>query len=183
MNINEHKDKFEGVIEHLNNDLTSLRTNRATPALIENIPVVAYEGSEALPLQQLGSISVPEARQILVEPWDKATLKSMEKALESSDLGLSIANEGTSLRLVMPLMTDEIKQKIVKVLHSKLEEARIALRGQREKVRDEIVKQEKDKTISEDERFGLMEDLDKMIREHNDQVKEMGDKKETEINS
>ncbi len=183
MNINDYRPKFDNVIEHLSGELAGLRTNRATPALIENISVVAYEESDALPLQQLASISVPEARQLLVEPWDKSTLKPIEKALDASDLGLSIANEGSCLRITMPLMTDEIKQKIIRVLHSKLEDARISLRNQREKIKDDIIKQEKDKNISEDERFNLIEDLDSMIREYNDKVKEMGDKKESEINA
>ncbi len=183
MNISEYKPRFESVVEHLTKELASLRTNRATPALIENIPVVAYEGSDPLPLQQLGSISVPEARQLLVEPWDGATLKPIEKALESSDLGLSVANEGNVLRLTMPLMTDEVKQKIIKVLHAKLEDARIALRSQREKIKDEIIKMEKDKEISEDEKFRLMGELDDMIREFNDRVEDIGNKKEKEIAS
>lgn len=183
MNINEYTPKFDSVIDHLQAELTSLRTNRATPALIENIPVSAYEGADALPLQQVASISVPEARQLLVEPWDKSTLTAIEKALESSDLGLSVANEGTSLRLTMPLMTDEVKQQIVKLLNTKLEDARVALRGHRDKIKEEIIKLEKEKSISEDERYGAVEDLDKEIKKYNDTVKEMGEKKEVEINS
>lgn len=181
MNIDEHKEKFDKVIDHLKTDMSSIRTGRATPALVENIKVVAYEGGETMPVEQLASISVPEARQLLIEPWDKSIIKAIEKAINESDMGLSVANEGGSLRLTIPLMTDEMRQKIMKLLNEKLEVARISMRGVRDKVKDEINKQEKDKEISEDEKYNLIDDLDELVKKYNNNVKELGEKKETEI--
>lgn len=181
MDITSQKEKFDKVIDHLKIELSSIRTGRATPALIENVKVVAYDGGEAMPLVQLASISVPEARQLVIEPWDKSVIKGIEKAINSSDLGLSVANEGSILRLTVPLMTDEMRQKIRKVLNEKLEQGRIGIRAQRDKIKDEINKAEKAKEISEDEKYGLIEDLDEMVKEFNQTVKDMGDQKEAEI--
>lgn len=183
MDLTSYKPQFEKAIEHLQNELTSLRTNRATPSLIENIPVVAYDGSAPMSLVQLGSISVPEARQLLVEPWDQSTVHAIEKALTASDLGLSITNEGSVLRLVMPLMTDEVKKQIIKVLGTKIEETRVAVRQIRDKAKEDINQEEKNKLIGEDEKYKLIEKLDDLVKEYNDKIKEMSDKKEKEINS
>lgn len=181
MNIIEHKDKFEKVIDHLKQELASIRTGRATPALVENVRVVAYEGGESMPVVQLASITVPEARQLVIEPWDKSILKSIEKAINESDLGLSVTNEGSLLRLTVPLMTDEMRQKIRKILNEKLEQGRIGIRAQRDKVKDEVNKAEKDKQISEDDKYSLIDDLDEMVKEYNQTIKDLGDKKEVEI--
>lgn len=181
MDLEEHKQKFDKVIDHLKIELSSIRTGRATPALIENIKVAAYEGGEAMSVVQLASISVPEARQLLVEPWDKSIIKNIEKAINESDLGLSVTNEGSSLRLTVPLMTDEMRQKITKLLNEKLETARISTRGVRDKVKEDINKQEKDKEISEDEKYKLIDKLDELVKKYNDQIKEQGENKEAEI--
>jgi len=179
--MNDFNDKFDKVLDHLKVELGSIRTGRATPALIENLKADAYEGGEPMSLMQLASISVPEARQLLVEPWDKSVLKAIEKAIQESDLGLGIVNDGSSLRLTMPLMTDEVRQQILKVLSTKLEEARVSLRNQRDKMKDEINSQEKNKEIGEDEKYNLIENLDKSVKEYNDKIKEMGESKEKEI--
>ena len=181
MEISYIKDKFSKVVDHLRVEIGPIRTGRATPALIENIKVSAYDGAEELPLIQLASITVPETRQLMIEPWDKSTLANIEKAMQGSDLGFAVSNEGSHIRLTMPLMTDEVRQKIVKLLNEKLEEARIALRQQRDKLKEEVIKQEKNNEISEDERYGLVEDLDKQIKEYTNKINEIGEKKEAEI--
>ncbi len=181
MDLNDQKIKLDKVLDHLKVELSSIRTGRATPALIENLKVTAYEGSEPLPLVQLASITVPENRQLMVEPWDKSTLAAIEKAITASDLGLAVANEGAHLRLTMPLMTEEVRQQIIKLLNEKLEDCRINLRQQRDKIKEEIIKQEKANQLSEDDRYRLIEDLDKQIKDYNNKIKELGDKKQAEI--
>lgn len=179
MNIQEKKELFEKVLEHTKTEIGGLRTNNITPSLVENIKVEAYGAS--MPLIQLGSISIPEPRQLLVETWDKNILKEVEKALETASLGLAIKNEGNFLRLTMPPLTEETRKQVVKLLSEKLEKGRISLRALRDEVKTEIQKAEKEKTITEDDRFKLQEDLDKMTKEYTDKISEMGEKKEKEI--
>jgi ribosome recycling factor len=179
MNIQNKKDFFEKIMEHAKNEIGSLRTNNITPVLIENIKVDVYGAK--MSLVQLGSISIPEPRQLLVETWDKNILKDVEKALETAALGLSVKNEGNFLRLTMPPMTEETRKQVIKLLNEKIEKARISLRGLRDEIRNEIQTAEKNKEIDEDNKFRLQEDLDKLTREYTAEVEEMGGKKEKEI--
>ncbi len=179
MDLTQFKPQFEKTIEFLRQDLASLRTNRATPALLENLSVEVY-GSK-MPLIQLASIQSPEPRTLSVEPWDKQVIKDIEKAIQTASLGLSVANEGTFLRVTMPPMTEETRRELIKVLSHKLEQARQAVRGVRDKVKEEILQAEKNKEISEDEKYKLIEELDKLTREYIDEIQTIGNKKEDEI--
>jgi len=179
MNIKDYSDQFDKTIDHLKQDIGSIRTNRATPALLENIIVDVY-GSK-MPLIQLASIQAPEPKMLTVEPWDKQVIKDAEKAIQSASLGFNIANEGTFLRITIPPMTEETRQKLVKVLNDKLETSRQAIRGVRDDIKERITMAEKNKEISEDEKYKLIEDLDKLTREYNDKVKTIGENKEAEI--
>ncbi len=179
MNLNQYYEQFDNVIEHLKLDLGSIRTNRATPALLENIQVEIY-GSK-MPLIQMASIQAPESKMLTVEPWDKQVIKDVEKAIQTASLGLSVANEGTFLRITIPPMTDETRQELIKVLNNKLENGRQAIRGVRDNVKEEINTAEKNKEISEDEKYKLIDDLDKLTRQYNDQIKIIGENKEEEI--
>ncbi len=179
MNLDDKKEKFEKVFEFIQKELSSVRTSRATPSLIENIKVNVY-GVET-PMVQVASITSPEPKQLLVEPWDKNILKDAEKAIQTASLGLSVANEGTHLRVTMPPMTEETRNEVIKMLNERIEKGRQNLRGVRDEIKEEIIKLEKDKEISEDDRFGLLEELDKITREYTDQMTELGKKKEEEI--
>ncbi|MBU4360396.1 ribosome recycling factor [Patescibacteria group bacterium] len=179
MNIQDKKQDFEKVIEHISQDIAGVRTNRAAPALIENIKVDIY-GSK-MQINQVASISCPELKQLLVEPWDKNVLKDIEKAIETASLGLSVKNEGNFLRLFIPAMTEETRKEIIKILREKLENGRVSLRGLRDKIKEEIITAERSKEIGEDEKYNLIEDLDKMTREYNEEIVELGEKKEKEI--
>ncbi|MDD5290055.1 MAG: ribosome recycling factor [Patescibacteria group bacterium] len=179
MNIQDKKEFFEKILEHTKIEIGGLRTSNVTPSLVENIKVDVY-GSK-MPLIQLGSISVPEPRQLLVETWDKNILKDVEKALETASLGLSIKNEGNFLRLTMPPMTEDTRKQVIKLLNEKIEKSRISLRALRDEIRNEIQTAEKNKDIDEDSKFRLQEDLDKTTREYTAKVEEMGEKKEKEI--
>ena len=179
MDINQYKPLFGKAIEYLKTDLGSIRTNRATPTLLENLQVEVY-GSK-MSLNQLASIQAPEPKMLTVEPWDKNVIKDVEKSIQSASLGLNIANEGTFLRILIPPMTEETRQELVKVLNNKLEDARQQIRGIRDNIKEEIIKAERSKEISEDEKFKLVEDLNEMTREFNDEVKQVGENKEEEI--
>ncbi len=183
MELNDYKEKLEKSIEHLKKELATIRTGRATPSLVENMPVLAYDEAEPMPLKQLAAITVPQPRQILIEPWDKSTLKQIEKAVSQADMGFNIVNDGNVLRISIPMMTDEMRKTILKSLHEKLEQARISVRKIRDDIKESIIKEFKEGLIGEDDKFKLLDDLDEMIRKYTDIINELGDKKEEEINS
>ncbi|EKE06924.1 MAG: hypothetical protein ACD_18C00235G0003 [uncultured bacterium] len=180
MNISKTNiELFEKSIEFLRQDISSLRTGRATPALVEDIIVEAYGTKQ--PLKAVASISVADAKTINVDPWDKSLSQAVEIAIRNSDVGINPVNDGKLIRLPLPDLNAERRQELIKVLHKKLEQARVSLRKIREDVRNEIDKAEKAKTISEDEKFNEQDDLEKLVKEYNDRVKEIGDEKEKEI--
>jgi ribosome recycling factor len=175
----ERKPDFESVIDHLNHGLAQLRTGRATPAIVEDIMVDAYDSKMAL--KGVASISVADARSLVIEPWDKALAKQIEKAIQESDIGINPIADGVTIRVVMPEMTEENRKNLVKIVKEKLEEARIGIRSIREKTREQILKMEKDKEISEDGKFKLLEEADKLTKDYNISIDQIGEKKEEEI--
>ena len=180
-NLPEKKGDLEKVIEFFRNDIASLRTGRASTAMVEELLVEAYGTRQ--PLKSTASINLADAKTINVEPWDKSLLANIEKAVRDSSLGVNPVNDGKIIRVILPDLTSERRVELIKVLHQKQEHARISLRKIREEIRDEIGQKEKTKEISEDEKYKLQEDLDKMVKEYNDKVKEIGNKKEEEINT
>ena len=177
--LDEKKFQFEDAVKHLKKEFNGIRTGRANPSLVENI-VVEYYGAKT-PLLQLASISVPDARLILIQPWDKNALKDIERALQNSQLGLNPVSEGNVIRLSIPPLTEERRKEIVQLVHQKVEEARISIRN----VREEIWKTTKDQKsageISEDEMYSQQKKLQKIVDDYNLKVKEIGDAKEKEI--
>ncbi len=177
--IKEKKYLFESVIAHLNQELDSVRTGRAHPALVENI-MVDYYGIKT-PLIQLAAISIPNAKTILIQPWDKNCVKNIEKALQISDLGLNPINEGDKILLPIPALTEERRKELVKIVNQKVEEARVSIRNIREEIWKSIRDQEKTGDISEDEMFRQQKDLQKLVDEFQENIKRINAKKEKEI--
>ncbi len=177
--IASKKPEFDKVIDHLRQDLSSLRTGRANAAILDSVKVEAY--GAMMDLKGVGSISVPDAKTIVIDPWDKSLLHNIEQAIQKSDVGINPVNDGKIIRLTMPQMTEESRMRLVKVMKEKVEEARVAMRQVREGVRDEIVQQEKEKMIAEDERFKLQDDLDKFVKELGGEIDAIVSKKEEEI--
>lgn len=177
--LESRKEDFTKAVDHLKGELASLRTGRANASLVENILVEAY--GVKTPIRGLANITVPDAKTLVIEPWDKSVIKDMEKAIQMANTGINPVNEGTKIRLSMPQMTEENRKEMIKILGQKLELARISLRNVREAVKDEITKAEKDKEIGEDEKFRFQEELDNFVKEKNDEVKEIGEKKEKEL--
>lgn len=179
--LDSHKPDFEKTVEHLKGELAALRTGRATPALIEHIMVDAY--GSPMPMKGVASITVPDARTLAVEPWDKGVLTAIEKAIREAGLGLNPVSDGKVLRLPMPALNEQSRKDMIKVMGGKLEDARIVLRRKREEVKETIMSAEKNKQITEDERFRAIEKLDSMVKEYNERIKKMGEDKEKEIMS
>jgi ribosome recycling factor len=181
MNINEHKEEFNKVLEFMKQDIAGLRTGRASTIMVEDIFVEAYGSRQ--PLKAVASISVSDAKTLVIEPWDKSLLAAVEKGLRDSGLGLNPVNDGRLIRLCLPELTVERRAELIKVLHTKLENARISVRQVREEARNKITEAEEAGSIAEDEKYRMQDDLDKMVKDYNEQIKQIGEKKEAEINT
>jgi len=177
--IEDNKDQFEKTIEFLKENISSLRTGRVSPSLVESIMVESY-GTKS-ELVHLAAINTPEPRSISIKPWDKGILKDIERALMNSDLNVNPVVDEDLVRLNFPQLTEESRKELVKVLHKKLEESRISLRNQRDKIKESIISIERAKEISEDEKFTSLKELDDMTRDYNEKIKVIGEEKEKEI--
>ena len=166
-------------IHALTDDLLTVRTGRANPGLGEKLHV-EYYGSPT-PLQQLASISVPEPRQLMIKPFDKTTLKAIEKAIMASDLGLTPNNDGQAIRLNLPVLTEERRRDLVKHVHHRLEEARVALRNIRRDSMKDIKDFEAEKMISEDDRRHGEDEIQKLTDRFMAEIEKIGHNKEQEI--
>lgn len=177
--VQEKKEKFEATLTHLDQELGSLRTGRATPTLVENVVVNAYDSN--MDLKSVASIRSTDAKTLVIEPWDKGLVQPIEKAIRDADLGFSPVVDGSLVRINLPAMTQENRLQLVKIMKEKAEEARVGLRGVREATREEIMKQEKVKEISEDEKYKMLDELDKMTKDYTNEVDAIATKKEEEI--
>jgi ribosome recycling factor len=177
--ISNKQADFDGAVDHLKSELSSIRTGRANPALVEGVKVDAY--GTAQELKSVASISVPDHRTLRIEPWDAGLVAVIEKALHESDIGISPTVDGKIIRLSIPQMTEDMRKDMVKVIGKKVEEARIVVRNIREDVRKEIEKMEKGKEITEDDKYVLQEDLDKVVADVNKVIDTLGKDKETQI--
>lgn len=177
--ISTKKPQFQAAVDHLSGELATLRTGRATPAVVESIKVPAYDSM--MELKGVAAIRSLDAKTLVVEPWDKSVTQAIEKAIRDAQIGVNPAVDGNTIRLSFPPMTEENRKNLVKHMKGIIEETRVRIRGVRESVRDEVSKMEKNKDISEDEKFNMFDDLDKMTKEFTTQVDEMGKAKEQEI--
>lgn len=177
--IDAKKENFEAAVTHLMEECHKIRTGRANPGIVENL-LVDYYGTKT-PLKQIANISIPEARQIMIQPWDKGALAAIETAIRESDLGLNPGNDGLGIRLVLPQLTEDTRRDLVKVLNMRAEEARIAIRNVREELWKEIQDLEKSGDISEDDKFTGKDNLQKVVDEYNQRIEDIRKKKEGEI--
>jgi ribosome recycling factor len=163
----EAEGKMKKAIEAFKRDLQSIRTGRAAPALVEPLKVDYY--GEATPLVQLATISTPEARMLMIKPYDASSLKAIEKAILSSELGLTPNNDGKIIRLVLPPLTEERRRELTKVVHRRAEETHVAIRNVRRDSLKDLEELEKEKLISEDDHFrgkDLLQELtDRFIKQ------------------
>ncbi len=171
--------KMDRAIDALNRDLGTLRTGRATPSLVENI-FVDYYGTPT-PLNQIASISAPDARAIMVQPWDKQSLREIEKSLIKSEMGFNPSNDGNMITVPIPPLNQERRQELVRLLKKKLEDGKVSVRNVRRDGLETLRKLEKDKFISQDENRRAQDQLQKTTDGHTKKIDQVGTAKEAEI--
>ena len=174
-----YNEKMEKTIRILESDYASIRAGRANPAVLDKI-TVDYYGTPT-PIQSLAAVSVSEARILVIQPWDKSTLKAIEKAIQVSDLGINPSNDGMVIRIVFPPLTEERRKDICKQIRKQGEDSKVAIRSIRRDANDNFKKQKKSSEISEDEQKTLEEDMQKLTDKFCKRIDEIASKKEKEI--
>ena len=179
MVLADARDKMHKAVVHAGAEFAAVRTGRASPSLVEKLKI-DYYGSE-VPLQQIAGINVPEARLLVISPYDKQTLKAIEKSIQESDLGINPSNDGQVIRLKIPQLTEERRKDLVKVTKHKAEEGRVAVRNVRRQARHDLETFEHDGDISIDELERAEKDLEKVTGEHVAEIDKMLHHKEQEL--
>jgi ribosome recycling factor len=177
--IQAGREHMENAVESLRREFTSVRTGKATPALLDTVRVEAY-GSH-VPLNQVATVSAPEPRLLVVQPWDRSMLGPVEKAIQTSDLGLNPSNDGKIVRVPIPALTEERRKEYVRLLHKMAEEARVSIRHARKESNDQIKKRQKDGDLSEDEARREQDEVQKLTDRYIAQVDELLRHKEVEV--
>ncbi|HEU0298262.1 MAG TPA: ribosome recycling factor [Longimicrobium sp.] len=177
--LQKARQRMDGAIEALRREYAGVRTGKASPGLLDTVKVDAY-GSH-LPLNQVGTVSAPEPRMLMVQPWDKTLIKAIEKALRESDLGLNPSNDGSVIRIPIPALTEERRKEYVRLLHKLTEEARVAVRNVRRDANDEIKHRQKDEGLSEDDVRREQADVQKLTDEYIHKIDELMKHKEAEV--
>lgn len=177
--LNSAESRMRGAIQVLTDDLAAVRTGRASPGLVERLQVEYYGTPTAL--MQLASISVPEPRTLTIKPFDPSTLKVIEKTIQASDLGLNPNNDGKVIHLNLPPLTEDRRRDLVKHVHHRLEESRVAVRNIRRDIHNDMREFEKEKLVSEDELKRGEDDLQKLTDRFIEEIAKLGERKETEI--
>lgn len=173
----DFKPQFDRIIDRLVEELGTLRTGRASPAILEHVQVEAYGTMQSV--KALASMSIPDAKTLQIEPWDTSVIKAIESAIQAANIGVNPIVDGKIIRLVMPMMTEESRLKMVKTVHEKLEDAKVAIR----KIREEAKKAVSTVEGGEDVVRKEQEKLDKVVKEYTAKIDEAGAKKEKEVMS
>jgi|SRR3989338_166652 len=177
--ITKKEPELARAVEHFKSELATLRTGRASASLVENLLAESY--GVPTPIMHMAQISIPEPRMIAIQPYDKNSLKDIEKAIQASNLGINPVNDGVHVRLTIPQMTEERRKELVKIVSQMAEKARVTVRNVREEVWKEIQKMEKDGGMSEDDKISGKEDLQKLVDKFNEEIKKVADAKEKEV--
>jgi len=172
-------DKLKKAIEAMSRQLMEIRTGRANPSMVEGIHV-DYYGTPTM-LKQLAAISVPDAHMLMIQPWDPSAIPEIEKSILKSNLGITPSNDGKVLRLAVPQLSKERRQDLIKVVHNMIEDGRISIRTVRRDAKEAIEKLEKDKVVSEDEKFKAIDELQKIIEKNMAKIDEILKNKEREV--
>lgn len=177
--IDKIKPEFEKSFRFFEAELAKIRTSRASPAMIEDIEVSCF--GQKFPLKQLGSISAPATNQLAVQPWDGSYLEPIRAAITQSGLGMSAVVDKNIIRLNLPLLTEEYRKSLTRVLNEKAEDTRKAIRHLREDCQNKIQQAQKDKLISEDDKFRGKEELQKVVDDYQEKIKQLVEKKMQEV--
>lgn len=178
-NFSTLKEGLSNTEKWLSQEFASLRTGRATPALLDNVQIDSY-GSK-MPISHVANISIEDARSLKVVPWDKGQIKDIEKAIASANLGVSTSPDSTGVRIIFPELTEDRRKTLTKIIKEKLEDARVAIRLEREKVWTDIQSKVRDGELTEDDKFRLKDELQKIIDDMNSKLENFAEKKEAEI--
>ena len=177
--LSQAETKMKKSVEALRHHLGSIRTGRASPALVEQLHV-EYYGSE-VPLNQIANISTPEARMLVIQPWDQGAVKAIEKAIQHSELGINPTNDGRVIRLAIPPLTEQRRKDLTKLVRKEVEESKIALRNLRRDAQNDLKKLESDKQISADELKRAQERLQELTDRYTKEMDTVGSAKEAEV--
>ncbi|MBA3945559.1 MAG: ribosome recycling factor [Herpetosiphonaceae bacterium] len=177
--LNDAESKMKKSIDALRHHLSSIRTGRAAPALVEQIHAEYYGSS--MPINQLGSVSAPDARSLVIQPWDQGALKAIEKAIQNSDLGINPTNDGRVIRLVIPQLTEQRRKDLTKQVKKAVEESKVALRNVRRDSQNELKKLETDKQITADDLKRGQEKLQELTDRYTREMDHIGSAKEADI--
>lgn len=177
--FNQTKEEFEKVAEWLKGEYMAIHSGKASPVFLDSVQIESY--GALMPIKNVASISIEDPKTLRVSPWDKSQVKDIEKAIGASNLGLSVATDESGLRVIFPMLTTENREKMVKVLKERLEEARIRVRSVREKTQKDIEEKEKNSEMSEDDKFRAKEELQKKVDEANTKLEDLFKVKENEI--
>jgi ribosome recycling factor len=173
------EERMKKALDALRRDLLSIRTGRATPALIDRLPIEYY--GTPTPLNQLATVSAPEARLLVVQPWDKGALAIIEKALQKSEMGFNPSNDGRLIRIPIPPLTEDRRREMVKMVKHKVEECRVSIRNIRRDALHDLKEMETEKMISEDEHKRGNEKIEDLVHKYVRQAEVIGEEKETEV--
>lgn len=179
--INQKKPSFGGILNFYKTDIAGIRTGRATPALVEDINVDAY--GQKMTIKELATITAPEPRSLVIQPWDKSVVAAIESAVRKSELGLNPVVDSQSIRLNIPSLTEERRKEFIKLLKQKTEEARVKIRRIREEIWHKVQNMEHAHEISEDDKFQAKDDLQKLVDGYNQKIEDLEKKKEQELSS
>ena len=177
--LTEAEARMKGAVRALEEDLMTIRTGRASPALVERL-MIDYYGAPT-PLMQLATISAPEPRLLTIRPFDPGSLKSIERAIQASDLGLTPGNDGKLIRLAIPALTEERRHELVKIVHTRAEDARVAVRNVRRDVHNDLREFEREKLISEDDLERGESELQKLTDRYVEDLNKVAERKESEV--
>ncbi len=171
--------RMNKALDALRRDLDGVRTGRASPALVDRITIESY--GTTMPLNQVAGISVPESRMLVIQPWDKGTISAIEKAIQRSDLGLNPNNDGSTIRINLPPLTEERRKQLVKIVHSNVEDSKVAIRNIRRDGMSTLKELGDEGEIGEDERTRGSSQLDDVTKRHVEEADKIGKAKEQEI--
>ena len=178
-NVEQTKKNLAACEEWLSKEYSQLHTGRAAPVLLDGVAVEAYGSFQ--PIKNVASVTIEDPKTLRVAPWDKTMIKEIEKGIQASNLGLSVATDSDGVRVIFPMLTTENREKLVKVLKQKLEDARISVRKAREEVQNDIEAKAKEGGFSEDDKFRAKEELQKNVDEANKELEALFEKKQTEV--
>ncbi len=177
--LNETEEKMDSAVEGIRHEFQGIRTGKAAPSLLEHLQVDAY--GSMMPLNQLGTVSAPEPRLLMVQPWDKSQIGAIMKAVQVSDLGLTPSNDGNVIRIPIPQLNEERRRDLVKLAHKTTEQGRVSVRHARKEANDNLKKAEKDSVVSEDQMHTAMDKVQELTDVNIKQMDELLAHKEEEI--